>query len=129
MLPRLCVLIINKYSMQAPRVTIRSTDGVITTIKITPFNCYRKKSFAHCITSIQEHIILFTRIAFKQHRFKLQAIAVLWLDAGFDMHGIYENFITSGSNCMYLNCLPDSEVLVVIIDDGVPSPTDVLAVT
>ena len=38
-------------------------------------------------------------------------------------------FYTSGSNGKYLNCLPDSEVVVVIIDDGVPSPTDVLAVT
>ena len=39
---------------------------------------------------------------------------------------MHENFFISGNNCMYL---PDSEVLVVIIGDGVPSPTDVLAVT
>ena len=42
---------------------------------------------------------------------------------------MHENFFISGKNCLYINNLPDSEVLVVIIDDGVPSPTDVLAVT
>ena len=42
---------------------------------------------------------------------------------------MHEHFFISCNNCMYINYLPDSEVLVVIIGDGVPSPTDVLAVT
>ena len=122
-------LLISRYLLCFLRAPC--TAEVITTIKITPFNSssfYRKQPFASCITRILQHIILFT-IVITQHRLKFHAIAVLWLNAGFDIQCIYENCITSGSKCMYLNCLPDSEVLAVIIGDGVPSPTDVLAVT